>query len=996
MAEYNQYNQYGQYQQGTNQNYLNQAQEQQYQSYSNQVQEQQYPTYPHQGQEQQYATYPTQAQEQQYTTYTGQQYGGFNPYNQGPIPQLNEPQTTQYYDAIQQQQFQFQSQQQVPQQQSFSNATYDTTDAQVVPQPQPQASIAYDQYGNPIQTANFENALAANYGSDMKDPLEQELNNVIAINPEEEHHSNQQNPQPLPDSNPPQAADTSRPKFVASSKHSNLHITMFPLVSEYLNVAHSMSWSIVTGRQNIELYRMLISCSIACLYSILKEPNLHPFIEIQTRLKLAAILSEESSNWETADQIVTKGVSLAKSNNYLELAMHLKYASIRAMANSPMKTENSTSLKSSGSNNQGHSIKTTLKMLDTAIKEALVVAEEFQNACPYFMFMFQKITVLFNSASNYYSGLSGGMNYINDALDQLVILENFRGQQNHVAHLAFVVHALKTFQLGVAQDEVIGLLESAKEIEKIHGYTPSGSEHAHYDGKMPVPSPPQKISYQQTFMRIVTEILVYLERCEVGKLQTVQQELFQLIDSKELCGTASDPLSNSGVPHSAQFFGGNSTADGAWPLDSIEIPIAPYQVTSSVNNGSRAAKNGSFNSTTVSISWLSLSEARILSYMLAGVIQLKLAGKQKNARQFLREALRAIKSELAGIQIIVNTDDKNTDTQLTPPSMTLSAAKRHHSRFLILKCYTLFLLALERFLLSKWTDDQYLSELLRTVQSLPHGLIADSFLPLTYYLSGVYFQASGNLHNAIQFFVKIRQHRSVGQDSEMYILATINLVTILEGPDGKKYNSFQTIARMETGSGSHGSPKRGSSKGSIGGLDVQHSKKEGTESGQKNSYSPSQYYRKELLKPICMNHPSPMIQWAVHLLEAMYDNKASVEEEEDLYPVDPTNGNSEGRNPKSWLAVLLSYAMSLNTPQVGTIVACITSPGIDDLNKRKSLLQRGLSDAVSSHNALWGWMNGLLMEILFRQMGDMGKANEQAQKNQDCKAVAEGVLNRVD
>lgn len=826
---------------------------------------------------------------------------------------------------------------------------------------------------------------------------------LISENDDNEQSDDQSEEEPelLPESNNQNQQSIVKQAHTQISQYSNLHVSLFPLISEYITVAHSITWGIVTGKQTTEMYRMLISCAIAGLWSILSQPNLHPFIEIQVRLKLASILSEESVNWEDANRLVNKGVSLAKSHNYLGLAMQLKYLSIKTMAYSP-----------------GTSLKMTLKMLDTAINESRVLAEESEDAASYFAFLLLKTSLLFNSNTPQDT---------NEGIQQLVFLQEFKSQQDHIAHLAYTMHALKLFQSGTSPDEILTLIDEAKHIEQLHGYI-GASQNTEKDDQdiQLIPSPQGEIKLQQIFMRIICETLIHLEFCNYDELLRVEKELFQIIDSPLL--TSDSNLDSSGRNES-------------WPLDAIEIPLAPFKSFNG-KKGNMKIETSSLQHKTVTVSWLSLSEARILSYMISGLAYLGISGKNKHARGFLKGALNAIEAEF--LSIPVNTE-LNNSSQFIPSPMNLETARSHHDRLRIMQCHTLFLLSLERFLMSKWNDDGYLQDLLRTAQLLPQE-VSETFLPLTFYLSGVFFQASGNMHNAIQFYIKIRQHYTVAPNSELYILATINLVLVLEGSIGKKYNNFKVISNMEkgnsqpfsspgrasasnsiasrngsTGGESNSSSTKGASKAkkqrSKNGMSdqlnedpitgrklyshkhQQQTEKEETSSGAKFNETPSSYYRQELLRPMCINHPSPMIQWAIHLLETVYDKTPRSHQQNNMDNqssgyINGSESNILDMNNK--LSILLAFAMKLNNFQVSTIAACISAPGVETTAQRFSLIQRGLSNAIQSQNALWGWMNGTIMATLQREMGNKDIADQQKQKNDILKRAVEDQVNRVD
>lgn len=927
----------------------------------------------------------------------------------------------------------------------------------------------------------------------------------------------------------PKERNSSQTKSVhhqQQSNYSNIHLTMFPIVNEFLQTAHSISWGVVTGHNDINMYRSLIACAMASLESILKEGNrLHPFIDIQTRLKLASILTSETSpeNWEEVDRLVNKGISLAKSYRYYGLAMDLKYASIQAMSAA---TSESVKNLSAGDNGNHYtnlmSLKSIINMLDTAISEALVLANDTEDATSYFSFLILKISILFRSQN---------AQDINEGIRNLEFLQKFEGSQDHVAHFAYTLHALKLFQMGRNQtiddddednekevarnhqkggkkhlDEVQNLLQKSKNIEQNHGYSfeqrPESANHSEQTTasmKTP-PSPNVAIPSQLLFMRIICETLVHLERCNYEELERAQRELFTLMDSPDLLeNTIIDPATGAKV----------NLSSSVWPLNTLELSLAPY-ISQDKRDARRPigptviqASTGGFQRKTVTISWLSVSEARILSYMLSGLVNLRIREKSKLARRYLKEALKAIKLEISGEVItltegndmgegasssnkINNNNDiannsgfKEKGTIPPPPPMTLTKANHHYIRLLLMQCFTLFILCLEQFSRSKWKDAEYLQELLRTAQLLPstgsfseggyndYIGVSEKFVPLTFYLSGVYFQASGNVYNAIQFFLKIRQHFTISApSSELYILATINLVLILEGSQGQEYNNEKTIRDMEVGiskgdgnfsypdnpnnfgyqnsnNNNNNNNKRGNkdnkknhknnnnNKGDFG----MHQKKKGAyhsyyyEEGMKGLL-PAEYYRKELLRPVCKSHPSPMIQWAIQLLDIAYDSDLSVlkqkqshsggnnEGNNDKFINNPNNSNNNNANSnnnnknnnengksyldlKTKLSLLLKYAVILNTPQTGAISSYFCAMGVNSDSKRQALLQRGLSDAYVTHNAIWGWMIGIMMERIYESgiSSDnipIDALERQKENNEKMKRSVENQLNSVD
>ncbi|VVT49675.1 uncharacterized protein SAPINGB_P002387 [Magnusiomyces paraingens] len=659
---------------------------------------------------------------------------------------------------------------------------------------------------------------------------------------------------------------------------------MFPLVFEYLASAHGVSWDVVCGRQTVEIYRMLVACAIACLYTILSEPGVHPFIEIQVRLKLATLLSEESVNWQEATKLVSRGTTLAKSYNYYTLAMQLKYASVKAMAFSP-----------------GTSTKTTLTMLDAYVAESQALAEQSEDATAYFSFMFLKISVLFNANT---------LQEANEGIRQLGFLQEFKGKQDNVAHLAFTMHALKLFQLGSNNaDEILNFLAQAKALET------------------------KQIPLQMVYMRVIYEILILVELCDYKALDRAQDELFDVLQRQQ-----------------------EEQGNNPWVEDTIDIPLEPFIVAGG-KPGTLQMETSTLQSKTVVVSWISPSEANILAYLLAGLINLRIRGKAKLAAHLLQQGLAKIKAELE-----------------SPPelAMSLRTARAHHDRLRIMQCYTLLLLTLERFLASQWTDDAYLKELLHTTRQLPANF-ADMFTPLTYYLSGAYFQASGNMHNAIQFYLKIREHPCVAPTSGLYIIATINLVLVLEGSQAQKYNNFEVISKMEE-------QRRDEDDGGSTGAEAGRRNsmiKEQTLKGAKSNETPSAYYRRELLRPVCATHASPMVQWALQLLDAVYDS---------------------GPRDHNKLAVLVQFAVRLDNLQVGAVVAGVAGHGGGDMTvqDRERLARRGVADAEQEQSALWGWMNGVLLENLEREAGNMEAVQSRHKRNKQLKKTVEAQLNRVD
>lgn len=700
---------------------------------------------------------------------------------------------------------------------------------------------------------------------------------------------------------------------------SNSHLTMFPLANEYLVTAHNMSWGLTSGCYDLGMYQKLVALGIACLYAVLEEQNLHPFVEIQTRLKLASLLMDETENYEEADRVLSKGIAVANKSNYYMLSFQLKYASIQAI---------------SGSNS-----KSALRLLQTSISEVQMMGPHVLATA--YALRFLKISILLGSSTSH--------DYT-QAIQELVDLESQRESQKQVACLACTIHALKLIQSGATQ-EARPLLAMAEEIENEVSRHIVEIQNAALAQQMqpPVIYP---IVVQISMLRIVCQILLELEACQYESLERSITELGTLMGSPSL------------------------KVEGVWSKDGqFYLPLA------SLVNG-----NSGPESSMLQVHWITHAEGQILSFMISGIAKLRVAGENRVARQFLRDALRHIKAELAW----KSTTDPNSNggppsspvqEPPAPPIMSLTAAKQHKDQLRLLQCYTLFYLTIENFLLSYWSDPGYLQELLQTAQLLPPHM-NEKFFPQTFYLSGVFFQASGNAHNAIQFYLKIRTHVLPG--AELFILATINLILVLEAPEHVRYNTFQMIPLENERAKDHG-----------------------------GALTPSAVFRREI-EPWCLSHASPLIRWAWELIDYAYNtlpnasSGRSGQSEEDQDSIkssqshtqsNGSNGTRDGGNElaiQNKLSLLLKYAMNLSSFQLGSIVAFLGVPRAEPKDRKIALAHKGLSDAYKSRDSLWSWMNGVALEVLFRQNGNIPLADKQLENNARLKKAVESRLNRVD
>lgn len=662
-------------------------------------------------------------------------------------------------------------------------------------------------------------------------------------------------------------------------RFSSLHLTFFPLANEFLRTAHTMSWGLVSGVHDITMYHKLVSAAIGCLLAILREPNLPAHVEIQTRLKLASLLIEETENATEADSVLAKGLAVAVKSNHHALTLRLKYATVLAMARSSQRG--------------------ALRLLDSTLEEAAMVGVSAIDTI--YSLQFLRISILLASAGD---GTNNNVGDYTRGIQELVNLENQREVQKQVAALAYVMHALKLIQAGKTT-EASALLISVTEIEQ------QVSMDMTYNTSQSVIFP---IAIQIAFLRVISQIIIALQTAQFGFVDSGL-----LVELNNL--TSSDMFN-----------------DGSWSNTGLFLlPLA------SLPNG-----NSGPASSTLSINWLSLVEARILASLVTGIAKLRSAPEDdaRVARQHLQHALEMVRSELQWKSATPEQQQRGEYPET--PLLSLAAAKAHKDQLRLLQCYTLFYLAIESFMLSQWTDSGNLQELLQTAQLLPPEL-NEQFLPLTFYLSGVFFQASGNVHNAIQFFLKIRSHvRS--ERNELYLLATINLVSLLEAPEQRSYNTFKMVPIED------------------------HNNSTGTT-------TPSGYFRAQLKRLLIeADYPNPMLKWAYELLDYAYEVLPRGEE----VPI------------QNKLSALLKYAMTLNCFQLGSIVAYLGAPRAEPVERRLALAQKGLNDAFRTHDAVWSWMNGLFLEEQLRVRGDAQTAQLQTQHNRQFKTLVESRLNRVD
>lgn len=405
------------------------------------------------------------------------------------------------------------------------------------------------------------------------------------------------------------------------------------------------------------------------------------------------------------------------------------------------------------------------------------------------------------------------------------------------------------------------------------------------------------VSPQAKILRIMCQILVSLE------------------------GSQYDTLERGLIPELNQTL----ASVQSWPLDGglpipLQIPNDPYAV--------------------INVSWISQSEANIIALLLTGLVRLRITNDtNRSAKAFFKQAHKQIKSDLAW-------PDPTADQSQPPmmaPIMSLQHAIRRRDRLVFLRAYTLMYLTLESFLMSAWTYSGYLREVSRIAQQLPPDL-NEQFLPFTFYLSGVYFQATGNAHNAIQFYLKIRS--LIPNTGELHIFALMNLVLLLEAPQQQHYNTFTAVPL------------------------------ESERSAMNGASTPSQYFR-SLLSSLCKLHPNPNVRYAHDLVSATL----------------PTLTEVQLQNK---LSTLLRYAMALNISQLGSIVAYLGAPRAPTADQKLKLGKKGVSEAGRTGDSIWSWMNGKIVEGMLREQGKEEEAQEMGSWTVKWKDAVEKRLNRVD
>lgn len=563
----------------------------------------------------------------------------------------------------------------------------------------------------------------------------------------------------------------------------------------------------------------------------------------------------------------------------------------------------------SGSNN-----KSGLRLLDSCLSDAQIVEGNTSAAVTLYGLHFLKVSVLF---------ASGAAHDYTQAIEVLNKLENEREQQRQIACMAYVIHALKLIQKRQTT-EAKELLDTVQEIEgKVKMDITNAQTYALESNTQPVVIFP--IVIQVTMVRIICQVIISLESCTFDRLDRSINELMQLVESPAL------------------------REEGVWtPEGMFYLPLA------SSKNG-----NAGPESTFLAVNWISHTEATILSLIICGIAKLWIASETRAAKKYLLQALQVVKAE-ASWTLVSPPNGPPAKHRPDPPLFSLALANERQDQLRLLKCYTLFYLCIESFLLSQWSDSAYLQELLQTAQSLPPHLNG-KFLPQTFYLSGVFFQASGNAHNAIQFYLKLRAH--LNREAELYLLATINLILVLEAPDQIKYNTFQSIP-----------------------LTTERQR------DRRGANTPAQLFRYDI-ESVCVNHVNPMIRWAWKLVDLTYNTVGQTSNDSKGTQA-PQSGNELAIQNK--LSTLVNYAMKLNCFQLGSIVAYLSTPRADPKERQIALASRGVNDAYKSRDALWMWMNGLALEDLFKQTGKTDMAQRQHQNNEISKKSVETRLNRVD
>ncbi|KAK8160399.1 cohesin loading factor [Phyllosticta citrichinensis] len=134
----------------------------------------------------------------------------------------------------------------------------------------------------------------------------------------------------IPSSKPPQQTDYAQ--------------LLLSLADEYIRAAHKIGPIVpLSKREKDEArYYALMARGLACLEAVLKKFRLAPRLEGKLILKFASLLHEETDNDDTAQEFLSKGITLCERNRMLDM----KYSMQHLLARSLFKTNHVAAMKS--------------------------------------------------------------------------------------------------------------------------------------------------------------------------------------------------------------------------------------------------------------------------------------------------------------------------------------------------------------------------------------------------------------------------------------------------------------------------------------------------------------------------------------------------------------------------------------------------------------------------------------------------------------------------
>ncbi|KAK9452332.1 cohesin loading factor [Limtongia smithiae] len=179
--------------------------------------------------------------------------------------------------------------------------------------------------------------------------------------------------------------------------------------------------------------------------------------------------------------------------------------------------------------------------------------------------------------------------------------------------------------------------------------------------------------------------------------------------------------------------------------------------------------------------WWCQAEVYLMAYLISGCMHLNTSFESRKAQKYFLEGLKVVDYELHGKLL----EHANDDSYF--PSLTIHQAAQRTDFLSTARSYLQFYLCLESFTRGEW-NSELLIALVNAVAELDASLTAQ-LSPLTVYICGLYFQATGKLGSALEAYAMLRQ--SLMPSSELAILASMAIVVIFRGDT---YNDGQQAA----------------------------------------------------------------------------------------------------------------------------------------------------------------------------------------------------------